>query len=173
MTQRVLVALLLVGASAKAQSAFGSKGQIVPFGSVSYAHSSSGNTSSDFLLIQPGVVYFPTTALAVGLQPIYGFSSGAAGGSFHVLGFEPVVGFGVPLADHVAFFPRMGIGFAWVLPSGGGSSHQITMLGNAPLLYIPAPHVYIGFGPTVAVDLDRSGGTGTTFGLASEIGGYF
>jgi hypothetical protein len=173
MAHRALIALLLVGAAARAQSAFGSRGQVVPLGTVAYAHVSGGGNSADDLLLAPGVMYFPTTSLAIGLQPTYRYISGFGGGSAHILGFEPLVGFGVPLAEHLAFFPRVGIDFSWVFPSPGNSTNQITMRGFAPLLYIPAPHFYIGFGPAVSVDLHSSFATQTAFGFGSEIGGYF
>jgi hypothetical protein len=172
MAHRLLIALLLIGTAARAQ-AFGSRGQIVPFGTVSYSHVSAGGNSADGLALAPGLMYFPTTSLAIGVQPVYAYNSGFGGGSVHILGFEPLVGFGVPLADRVAFFPRVGIQFSWQFPSPGNSSNQITMVGFAPLLYIPAPHFYIGFGPTVGVDLDSSFAKQTAFGIASEIGGYF
>jgi hypothetical protein len=175
MAHRVLVVLLLVGAAARAQSAFGSQKQFVPFGTVSYSHFSAGGNSADGLMLAPGVMYFPTTSLAIGLQPTYGYTSvsGLGGASAHILGLEPLVGFGVPVAEHLAFFPRVGIDFSWVFPSPGNSTNQITMRGFAPVLYIPAPHFYVGFGPTFSVDLDSSFAKETSFGLASEIGGYF
>jgi len=43
----------------------------------------------------------------------------------------------------------------------------------APVLFFPAPHFFLGFGPNFQVDLKRTGNTLTLLGLTSEIGGYF
>jgi len=52
------------------------------------------------------------------------------------------VGFGIPLAERIAFFPRVGMAFSWQFPSPGNSTHRIFIDGYAPLLFIPAPHFY-------------------------------
>jgi hypothetical protein len=173
MVHRIFVLLLVVGAAARAQSAFGSQGQIVPFGTVAYTHA-SGFVGGDAnqILIQPGAMWFPANNVAVGGQVIYGFVD--AGTSFHELGFEPLVGFAVPFGNQLAFFPRVGMQFEWLLPSGGNSANRVALDGFAPLLFIPAPHVYIGFGPQLNVEVASSAASKvTSFGLASQIGGYF
>jgi hypothetical protein len=172
MAHRVLVVLLLAGTAARAQSAFGSKGQIVPFGAVSYTHTSNAGNDLNLVSVQPGAMWFPTNNVAIGGQVVYAFID-FPGGSAHDLGFEPLVGFGVPIAAQLAFFPRVGMQFLWAFPSPGNSAHRVEMQGFAPLLFIPAPHVYIGFGPQLSVDVASSGGKQTSFGLGSEIGGYF
>ncbi|TMB16227.1 MAG: hypothetical protein E6J65_20590 [Deltaproteobacteria bacterium] len=83
------------------------------------------------------------------------------------------MGFGVPLAEHVAFFPRVGMAFTWQLPSPGNSTDRIFIDGFAPVLFIPAPHFYIGVGPSLAVDVASSFAKETTVGFTTEIGGYF
>jgi len=170
MIHRILIALLFAGAAARAESAFGSHGQIVPFGGIGYSHTGGG---ADFNQIgfAPGAMYFPTNNVAIGGQLIYIFDD-FAGNAVHSLGFEPLVGFGVPLADKVAFFPRVGMRFVWAFQSGG-TGNQVSIDGFAPLLFIPAPHLYIGFGPQLFVDVANSGAKQTSFGLGSEIGGYF
>ena len=52
-------------------------------------------------------------------------------------------------------------------------SGQVAIDGFAPLLFIPAPHFFIGFGPRMYVDVTGAGATQKSFGLSSEIGGYF
>ena len=100
MAHRVLVALLLIGSAAHAQAAFGSGGQVVPFGTVSYTHTSAG-ADVNLIFVAPGAMWFPTNNVAIGGQLIYAFAD--FGPSVHEVGFEPLVGFAVPLADHVAF----------------------------------------------------------------------
>jgi len=173
MALRILVLLLLAGAAARAQSAFGSRGQIVPFGTVSYTHVSGGAFGGgdvNQIRIEPGAMWFPVDNIALGGQVLYDFLD--VGTALHGVGFEPLVGFGVPLAPQVAFFPRVGMLFTWTF-SDGSSSNSITMEGFAPVLFIPAPHFYIGFGPQFSTRVVPSGNAMPTFGLVSEIGGYF
>ena len=47
MVHRILVALLLIGSAARAQAAFGSRGQVVPFGGIGYSHTSVGNADAN------------------------------------------------------------------------------------------------------------------------------
>jgi len=170
MAHRVLVALLLIGSAARAQAAFGSRGQVAPFGTVAYAHTSGNDVNQIF--VAPGAMWFPTNNVAIGGQLIYAFAD--FGPSVHEVGFEPLVGFAVPLADHVAFFPRMGMQFQWLFPSAGNSANRVAIDGFAPLLFIPVPHFFIGFGPQVNVEVASSAANKvTSFGLASQIGGYF
>jgi hypothetical protein len=171
MAHRLLVALLLIGSAARAQAAFGSRGQVVPFGGIGYSHTSVGNADVNSISLAPGAMWFPTNNVAIGGQMIYAFND--FGASVHSLGFEPLVGFGVPLDDHLAFFPRVGMQFLWAFASGGGSANRASIDGFAPLLFIPVPHFYIGLGPRLFVDVASSGAKQTSFGLSSEIGGYF
>jgi hypothetical protein len=171
MAHRILVALLLIGSAARAQAAFASRGQVVPFGNVFYAHTSLGAADVNSISLSPGAMWFPTNNVAVGGQLTYGFND--FGTSVHNLGFEPLVGFGVPLANNLAFFPRVGMDFVWAFASGGGTANRVAIDGFAPLVFIPASHFYIGFGPRLFVDVANSGAKQTSFGLSSEIGGYF
>ena len=111
MVHRILVALLLIGSAARAKAAFGSRGQVVPFGGIGYSHTSVGNADANSISLAPGAMWFPTNNVAIGGQVVYAFND--FGASVHSLGFEPLVGFGVPLADHLAFFPRVGMQFLW------------------------------------------------------------
>jgi len=172
MAHRAFVALLLLGAAARAETNFGARGQVVPFGGVSYTHGSAGGNSADQLTLAPGVFWFPTNSLAIGGSVQYAYGSGA-GFTAHNLGFEPLVGFGVPLGDRFAFFPRVGMAFSWRFPSPGNSTDRIFIDGYAPLLFIPASHFYIGFGPALAVDVASSLAKQTQVGFTTEIGGYF
>ena len=124
MAHRAFVVLLLLGAAARAETNFGARGQVVPFGGVSYTHGSAGGNSADQLTLAPGVFWFPTNSLAIGGSVQYAYGSGA-GFTAHNLGFEPLVGFGVPLGDRFAFFPRVGMAFSWRFPSPGNSTDRI------------------------------------------------
>ena len=102
MAHRAFVVLLLLGAAARAETNFGARGQVVPFGGVSYTHGSAGGNSADQLTLAPGVFWFPTNSLAIGGSVQYAYGSGA-GFTAHNLGFEPLVGFGVPLGDRTTW----------------------------------------------------------------------
>jgi len=108
-------------------------------------------------------------AIALGLVRVAAF---AAHWAVSARLYPALVGFGVPLAPQVAFFPRVGMLFTWTF-SDGSSSNSITMEGFAPVLFIPAPHFYIGFGPQFSTRVVPSGDAMPTFGLGTEIGGYF
>jgi hypothetical protein len=95
------------------------------------------------------------------------------GGSTNAFGIGPVLGVAIPLADRLALFPRVGIDFAWVWPAVGASANSITLVTVAPVLFFPAPHFFLGFGPDFRVDLHSTGARQTLLGLSSEIGGYF
>ena len=168
----ILVALLVAGA-AVAEERFGVKGQFVPSGSISYTHVSVANTSAYEITLAPGLLWFPFNAVAVGGSVSYQHVSGLFGGSTNSFALGPLLGVAFPLADRVALFPRVGIDFSWLWPPVGASQNAITLVAVAPVLFFPAPHFFLGFGPNFQVDLKRTGATETLLGLTSEIGGYF
>ena len=173
MFHRTILASLLVAGAALAEERFGVKGQFVPSGSISYTHLSVGNTSSYQVNLSPELLWFPTDAVAVGGLVSYQHVSGLFGGSINSFAFGPLLGVAVPLADRVALFPRVGIDFSWLWPPIAASQNAITLVAVAPVLFFPAAHFFLGFGPNFQVDLQRTGGTRTLLGLTSEIGGYF
>jgi hypothetical protein len=173
MFHRTLLAALLVAGAALADERFGVKGQFVPSGSISYMHASVGNASSYEFTLAPGLLWFPTNAVAIGGSVSYQHFSGLFGGSTNSFALGPILGVAVPLADRIALFPRVGIDFSWLWPPVGASQNAITLVAVAPLLFFPAPHFFLGFGPNFQVDLKRTGNTLTLLGLTSEIGGYF
>jgi hypothetical protein len=172
MAHRAVVVLFLLGLAARAETNFGARGQVVPFGAFSYTHASAGGGSADLLSFAPGVFWFPTNSVAIGGSVQYSYGSGG-GFTVHDLGFEPTVGFGVPLGDRFALFPRVGMAFTWQFPSPGNSTDRIFIDGFAPVLFIPASHFYIGFGPALTVDVANSLAKQTNVGFTTEIGGYF
>jgi hypothetical protein len=174
MVQRILVAGLLAAAAVHAEDRFGQRGQVVPFGSLSYNHVSVGNTSGDILDLAPGALWFFTEAVAVGASARFAWFSGPLGVSSHLVGIEPQLGSGIPLGDRASFFPRVGFGFNWISPQGGPSGYVLTMRAFAPVLYFPVPHFYLGFGPRFDVDVaSDTFAKQTAYGVATEIGGYF
>jgi hypothetical protein len=173
MFHRTFLAALLVAGAALAEERFGVKGQFVPSGSISYTHASVGGTSAYQFTLAPGLLWFPINAVALGGSVSYQHVSGLFGGSTNSFAIGPLLGVALPLADRVALFPRVGIDFSWLWPAVGASGNAITLVAVAPVLFFPAPHFFLGFGPNFQVDIHRTGATQTLLGLSSEIGGYF
>jgi hypothetical protein len=181
MVQRILVAALLATAAVHAEDRFGQRGQVVPFGNVSYFHVSFANVSGDIFDLAPGALWFFTEAIAVGGAAHFSYATGFGGGSSHTEGIEPQIGIAVPLGERAAFFPRVGFAFNWFSqqtgPAGlavGPSGLLLTMRAFAPVLYFPVPHFFLGFGPQFNVDLaSDNAAKQTVYGVTTEIGGYF
>ena len=173
MFHRTFLAALLVAGAALAEERFGVKGQFVPSGSISYTHASVGGTSAYQFTLAPGLLWFPTNAVALGASVNYQHVTGLLGGATNSFAIGPVLGVALPLADRVALFPRVEMDFSWLWPALGASGNAITLVTVAPVLFFPAPHFFLGFGPKFQVDIHRSGASQTLLGLTSEIGGYF
>jgi hypothetical protein len=183
MIARTVALLLVVASSVHGEDRFGQHGQVVPFGSLSFRHTSRG-TSSNSVWVGPGVLYFPADSIALGISALYAYTEGiplfgqtvTLSPGIHSVGFEPILGAAIPVADRVSLFPRFSMRFLWNLPGNGGPSLDlITIRGFAPLLFTLVPHFYIGFGPEFSTDVSTSSVSTkeTAFGLATEIGGYF
>jgi hypothetical protein len=182
MAHRLLAALLLTTAAASAEQSFGARGQVVPFGGLSFRHTSQNGVDTNSVSLEPGALWFVANSVAIGASALYGYTKGVPLGGqtapltrgFHSVGVAPIIGVALPLADRLALFPRFSIRFLWEFPDGpGGSLDLITMRGFAPVVFTPASHFYFGFGPEFSADLSSSAGKETAFGLATEIGGYF
>jgi len=180
-----ILAVLLVasGAAAGGEDFFGRRGDVLPFGSVSFRHTSLNNTDTNSVSVAPGVLVFPADGFAVGLSVLYAYTTGVpvAGQTaplrqgIHSAGFEPIVGGTIPIGDRAALFPRLSMRFLWTIPSAPGPRvNLITIRGFVPVVFAPIRHFYLGFGPEFSADVSASvGGKETGIGLASEIGGWF
>jgi hypothetical protein len=136
---------------------------------------SSNSGSEDFQLrihsgggwglhIRPALDTFIITNFSVG--GVVGFGYGGGNSTFDVGGRA---GYALSIVDQVAFWPTAGVYFSYT--TGNHMSSNNTYLGIfAPFLYVPAPHVFIGIGPTFNQGL--SGGHGQDFGLDFMIGGW-
>jgi hypothetical protein len=178
MANRFCLVLLLCTAAASAEDRFGTKGQIVPLGSIAYLHSSG----SDLFSIAPGLFWFPIDHLALGMSARIGYATGetvvvSAGAGSTVrstsvtsLGLVPAVGGVISLGDRVALFPQGTVQFNWIWFSGV-SQNTVDLNAFVPVIFMPVPHLFLGFGPFIDGQVTGSGGV--VFGLQSQIGGWF
>ncbi|MGZ6125428.1 MAG: hypothetical protein ACXWLR_10745 [Myxococcales bacterium] len=179
MIVRILAPLVLVASAVRAESHFGDAGTLVPSGSISYRHFSGAGASTDSFLVGPELLWFPVTWLAIGGGLTYGYFSGQQISPFvfqpatHSLGIQPTLGVALPLGDSAALFPRVSLQLGWQFPENFSSTHFVSVVAFAPVLLLPVPHFFLGLGPVFTTDLSAPGAKATTFGLASEVGGYF
>ncbi|HEY2028875.1 MAG TPA: hypothetical protein VGH20_06670 [Myxococcales bacterium] len=183
----MIVLILSVGAAAHAEDRFGSGGQIVPFGNAAVARTSSGGLSQTVVSLAPGALWFAADGFALGLQARLSYASGVAGSitvvngvpvssvnapSVWAVGLAPEVATVLHLGDRLALFPQASFGFLSV-SGGNASAHALDLTVFAPVVFIPVPHLFLGFGPFIdwVVSGDASGNN--TFGLQSQIGGWF
>jgi hypothetical protein len=98
------------------------------------------------------------------------FSVGFRGGSTHDFGSDafnyislgPTIGYDVPLGGSLSLWPTVTLhyGYSWYGQGSHGQSIELT--GYLPLLYHPAPHFFVGWGPFVAREVfARSSSPGT------------
>jgi len=192
-TLKWLPLALLASFSANAdQDRFGSQGQFVPFGSISVSYSSaSANGQSASLTnvaINPTFYVFVADNVAVGLAANATFTSlsqdgsSASGSGF---GLSPIVAFNLWLGESASLVPAFSVyvNSRDVQLSSTGNNPRLTAFGlqlAAPILFHPARHFFLGFGPVVSVDLAAgvSNATGDApktvmIGVQSYLGGYF
>jgi hypothetical protein len=178
---------------------FGERGELVVTGDVAssafwttYDGTGSSNLSIAFA---PGLDYFVAdhVALGVAVQATYSNVIGLDGASVvHTtttsVSITPRVAVDVPLGRWLSLYPRAGVyvGYEVQNEEEAGSANDSTQAFAGldlfvPLLVHPAPHLFVGFGPTVRHDLAHSyvhpDGAGeqvlaTTVGLGFIVGGW-
>lgn len=103
--------------------------------------------------------------------------------SVDVFGIAARVGYNIDFGKHFGIWPRAGIGFRYAhqgLPGGGdGSVNWLYFNIDAPVLWHPVDHFYVGVGPGVSFALTKSetynqnvGGGGTVSVTTSPYGTY-
>jgi hypothetical protein len=183
MARRAIVVLLLTGAAVHAEDEFGRRGQVVPFGSISFQHGGGNGVDFNSVGLFPGALWFAADNVAIGGSIGYGQSWGTQVPETHVFTVEPQLGFSIPLGDRAALFPQIGVDYVhqWqsgmTLPGGvvfvGGSSNLLTVRAFAPVLFVPVPHFFVGFGPQFSVVAAGTPSGQWLLGTTTEIGGYF
>ena len=141
----------------------------------------NGGSATD-IVIAPSADYFVAPNVSVGA--LLGLSmTSVTGGDVTTFGLMPRVGYSLSLTDVLSIWPRIGIGYVHTSVSGGGGSgYVIPMLIEAPILWHPATHFFLGAGPMLSLELvDKATIAGTSmdqpkttnFGITTMIGGYF
>ncbi len=167
-------------------------------------NSRSDNGGSDWSLnLHPAADYFVIQGLSVGGFVDYTHksvsTSDTLGTSVTIstdsFGIGPRVGYDLPLGDVLSFWPKVGVAFTYMAtggylatgtPAGAlppGNGNAFTLSFDAPLLYHPVSHLFLGLGPRVSTDLSSSYSPNsgasftmpktTSFGLVFTLGGWF
>ena len=177
--------------SISSSTGMGAQGQIVlgadmpflttaPIVSIVRTSVSMGGGSSTDIVLAPSADYFIAPSVSVGA--LVGFASGSAGGlDTTTFGLMPRAGFHLNLTDVLSIWPRLGIGYFHTSVSaaaGDASGYTVPLLVEAPVLWHPATHFFIGAGPMVSTELvNKAEGNDlpktTNFGITTMIGGYF
>ena len=173
---------------------FGEKGQVVMSSdfNVDIVYNSIRPPEGDAVSltdvrVAPALDWFVAKNIAIGGLVVFGYQKGAGlKGSETTVQLGPNIGFNVEMAGRVSFFPKLGAGYRLISqssksPLGGTSSvtgHVVTVFASAPILFHPAPHFFVGFGPIISLDLlsKVEGNDGTknlVGGLAMHIGGWW
>jgi hypothetical protein len=145
--------------------------------------------TQSILRISPTVDYFVADHLSIGANFLLGRDS-LGGTTANTLGGGLRLGYDIPLSDRVSFWPRGGGQIVQTKTSsdadeaGQVSTLRVRVVADAPLLFHPVPHFFIGAGPAFGIDLVSKLEQGekaknvdnvrqTDFALTSVVGGWF
>jgi len=131
------------------------------------------------LRVEPSFHYFVATNLSVGALIAYDLEK-AGDDKLQEIAFGPLVGYNLPVAEHLSLWPKVGGAYVLVseeLAGVHGSGNAVVALAEVPLLVHLAPHFHFGVGPFVRMDLvskleGEDADKRTTVGLLGSIGGW-
>jgi hypothetical protein len=130
-----------------------------------FLHKVSGGSWE--LNLQPALDYFITDRVSIGGLVGVDHTSGDAGATTVSVGAR--AGFNVNVVDRVTFWPTAGLYVSHVsLPHDSNTATRLAIF--APFLFHPAPHIFVGAGPSFQLGL--SGGDYKLYGLDVIIGGW-
>jgi len=149
--------------------------------SLQRASASGSDNSLTQLALAPGLDYVLPSRITLGAQLNFVLQS-TSSGTETAYGVAGRAGYFASLTPTVGLWPQ--VSFAFVHGSldsnlGGSpliSSIDITVLSiNAPFVFAPAEHFFIGIGPSFQTFLTASNGFPklTTLGFLSTVGGWF
>lgn len=190
-----VASVLVLGSSlalAEGAAEFGKAGQI-HIGSdlqLSYSAGTTKAPSGDSadkpttFTIQPGADYFFQDNISVGGLVGYTSTSQKSGNTdvkSTTISVGPRVGYNVGVGEKLSVWPRVGLLYSMISADFGGGSKSGSAMAfelNVPLLVHLAPHFDVGVGPFYRSDISSKfdgadANKDTTYGLATEIGGWF
>ncbi len=145
--------------------------------------------TQSILRLAPTVDYFVADHLSLGANVLLGRDS-LAGTTANTLGGGLRLGYNIPLGDRVSFWPRGGGQILQTKTSsdndeaGQISTLRVRIVADAPLLFHPVPHFFVGAGPSFGIDVVSKLEQGqaadnvndvrqTDFALTTLVGGWF
>jgi hypothetical protein len=146
---------------------FGAAGQIAISGELS-AHFRKHSGDGSELGIQPAFDYFIAPNVSVG--GVVGLTYASGNPSSTTIRVGARAGYNLNLVDNIGFWPMAGVYFSH-FSRRPDSSNSSFLRVFAPFLYHLVPHLFVGLGPIL--DLELSGGGGNSYGLESTVGGWW
>jgi hypothetical protein len=140
------------------------------------------------ITIGPALDYFVADSISIGGKIQYSNIS-SDGGDGSLIGIGPRVGYNLGLTDNISLWPKLS--FVYAMTSAEADSPgaeeikgtKMTVGVDAPILFHPAPHFFIGLGPYFELDLSSKAKVGdgdsvdgpkdTAFGVRTVVGGWF
>jgi long-subunit fatty acid transport protein len=173
----------------ESKGAFGMSGQIAISGDFQLGFESrktkppaGDSVSSTTVTLAPALDYFVADSISVGGQLAFSMSK-TGDAKTQLIGIAPRVGYNIGFTENLSFWPKVYFQYALLSlddGAGGGSvsGNKMTVGVNAPILFHPAEHFFIGLGPTFSMDLaskieSNDASKDTAFGLGSVVGGWF
>jgi len=168
---------------------FGFAGQITisdDLQMIATRNSTEGQGASlTIIQLRPALDFFAIPSLSIGGQLIIGYNSIDRSGSSisaSELGLLVRVGYSVAITDTTSIWPRVALGYDHKSGDLNGpqnvSANLVPFVVFVPIVFQPAPHFFIGGGPSYSttllsevegVDQPRS----STIGIEATLGGYF
>jgi hypothetical protein len=161
--------------------AFGDRGELVigTDANASVSTQSYDGARTSVVIVDPSVDYFAARHLSIGGALLFSYQTTGGASPFHDItyGIAPRIGYDIPLSDHFSLWPKASAFFTRTHSTIGGTLEPATDDQSnvavelfAPVLYHPAPHFFVGFGPYAETYLT---GTNETFvGAKLTLGGW-
>jgi hypothetical protein len=139
--------------------------------------SPGGNSppSTTTVALMPALDVFVARNFSVGGQIVMLWLMGGARATS--IGVAPRVGYDVPIADKISFWPKGALSFSQWSDRNASGSH-VTAEVYTPFLLHPAPHFFVGLGPLFSFDLlsrqdGRAANRNVDFAVSTTVGGWF
>lgn len=192
----VVVVPTVASAAAPAGNGLGKAGQIairsdldLNFHSTSTKPANGDSKSTTTFRLGPAADYFVADNISIGAL----LSFAKLGEDIHQIRLAPRVGYHLSMGDQLSLWPTAGIYWqntsfkSSVTVAGStttidGSSSQLGLVLDVPILFHPASNFFLGLGPRITMDLTSTQKSGdvsadgsktTDIGVVTTIGGYF